>query len=66
MRQNQGVSLTQDYHIAAGHLSRTFPIMCVVSFLENCSLVDSYVDLRDHFIESVGESKLVGLKPYHI
>jgi len=31
--------------------------MCVVSFLENF-----YVDIRDRFIESVGESKLSELK----
>ncbi len=39
-----------------------FPIMCVMSFLEN-SPTDFYVDLRDRFIEAVGESKLSELKP---
>jgi hypothetical protein len=37
--------------------------MFVISFLESCSSVDSYVELRDRFIESVGESKLGKLKP---
>ena len=39
-----------------------FPIMCVMYFLEN-SPTDFYVDLRDRFIEAVGESKLSELKP---
>ena len=39
-----------------------FPIMCVMSFLEN-SPTDFYADLRDQFIEAVGESKLSELKP---
>lgn len=38
--------------------------MCVVSFLESCSSVDSYADLRDQFIELVGESKLGELNPH--
>ena len=37
--------------------------MCLVSFLESCSSVDSYVELRDLFIESVGESKLGEPRP---
>lgn len=40
-----------------------FPIMCVVYFLGSCSSVDSYVELRNRFIESIGESKLGELKP---
>jgi hypothetical protein len=63
MIQNNGVPLTQDDHIFARRLSRGFPIMCVVSFLKSCSSVDSYVELRDRFIESVGENKLGTLKP---
>ena len=54
--------MPQDDHIAARRLLRAFPIMCVVSFLENCGSVDSPLDLRDQFIESVGESKLAELK----
>ena len=34
-----------------------------MSFLENCSSMDFYADLRDKFIEAVGESKLGELKP---
>lgn len=34
-----------------------------MSFLESCSSVDFYVDLRDQFIEAVGKSKLGELKP---
>ena len=34
-----------------------------MSFLESCSSVDFYADLRDQFIEAVGESKLGELKP---
>ena len=37
--------------------------MCVMSFLESCSSADFYADLRDQFIEAVGESKLSELKP---
>jgi hypothetical protein len=33
-------------------------IMCMVSFLENCD-----VDVRNRFVESVGESKFSELKP---
>ena len=55
--------MTQDDEIAARRLSRAFPIMCVVSFLEGCSSVDFYADLRDQFIEAVGESKLGEIKP---
>ena len=37
--------------------------MCVMPFLESCSSADFYADLRDQFIEAVGESKLGELKP---
>ena len=40
-----------------------FPIMCMVSSLDSCSSVDSYMKLRNRFIESVGKSKLGELKP---
>ena len=61
--QDDGNPLTEGDHIAARRLSRSFPIMCVMSFLENCSSMDFYADLRDKFIEAVGESKLGELKP---
>jgi len=53
-----GTPLTEGDHIAARRLSRAFPIMCVMSFLESCSPVDFCADLRDQFIEAMGESKL--------
>ena len=40
-------------------LSRIFPILCVMSFLDS---VNFYGGLRDQFIEAVGESKLGELK----
>jgi hypothetical protein len=43
LRQNDGVPLTQNDHIAARRLLRAFSIMCVVYVLESCSSVDSYV-----------------------
>ena len=58
--QNKGIPLTEDNYISAIRLSRMFPIFCVMSFLDS---VDFYADLRDQFIEAVGESKLGGLKP---
>ena len=61
-RQKDGITLTPDDEIAARRLSRAFPIMCVVSFLEGCSSVDFYVALRNKFIDSVGQSKLSELK----
>ena len=56
--------LQPDDEIAVRRLSRAFPIMCVVSFLEGCSSVDFYVALRNKFIDSVGQSKLSELKPF--
>ena len=38
LRQDDGIPLTDDDNIAARRLSRVFPIMCVMSFLESCSL----------------------------
>jgi hypothetical protein len=61
--QDDGTPLTEGDHIAARRLSRSFFIICVMSFSENCSSVDFYADLRDKFIEAVGESKLDELKP---
>jgi hypothetical protein len=63
LRQDDGIPLTEDDYIAARRLSRMFPIMCVMSFFESCSSADFYVDLRDQFIEAVGESKLCELNP---
>ena len=63
LRQEDGIPLTEGDHIAAKRLSRAFPIMCVMSFLESCSSANFYADLRDQFIEAVGESKLGELKP---
>ena len=62
-RQKDRITLTPDDKIAARRLSRPFPIVCVVSFLENCSSVSFYVGLRNKFIDSVGQSKLGELKP---
>ena len=42
------------------HLSRALPILCVVSFLENC---DFYAGLRNQFVDFIRESKLSALKP---
>ena len=53
-----------DDKIAARRLSRAFPIMCVVSFLESFSSWNFYVCLRNKFIDSVGQSKLSELKPF--
>ena len=61
--QNKGIPLTEDNYISAIRLSRMFPIFCVMSFLDS---VDFYADLRDQFIEAVGESKLSEIKPYLI
>ena len=58
--QNKRTPLTEGDHISARRLSRAFPIVCVMSFLDS---VDFYADLRDQFIEAVGESKLGELKP---
>ena len=58
--QDSGTPMTEGDHISARRLSRAFPIVCVMSFLDS---VDFYADLRDQFIEAVGESKLGGLKP---
>ena len=60
LRQDDGISLTEGDHISARRLSRAFPIVCVMSFLDS---VDFYADLRDQFIEAVGESKLGEIKP---
>jgi hypothetical protein len=61
--QDKGIPLTEDNNISARRLSRMFPIFCVMSFLDS---VDFYADLRDQFIEAVGESKLSKIKPYLI
>ena len=61
--QDNGTPLTEGDHISARRLSRSFPILCVMSFLDS---VDFYADLRDQFIEAVGESKLSELKPHLI
>lgn len=61
--QDDGTLLTKDDHIFAKRLSQLFPIICVMSFLENRSSVDFYADLRDQLIEAVGESKLGEIKP---
>ena len=61
--QDKGTPLTEGDHISARRLSRAFPIVCVMSFLDS---VDFYADLRDQFIEAVGESKLGELKPHLI
>tara|TARA_B100000795_G_scaffold207539_1_gene161022 strand:+ start:2617 stop:3183 length:567 start_codon:yes stop_codon:yes gene_type:complete len=58
--QENGTPLTEGDHISARRLSRAFPIVCVMSFLDS---VDFNADLRDQFIEAVGESKLGELKP---
>ena len=58
--QDDGTPLTESDHISARRLSRSFPIVCIMSFLDSG---DFYVDLRDQFIEAVGESKLGELKP---
>lgn len=58
--QDNGTPLTEGDHISARRFSRAFPIVCVMSFLDSA---DFYADLRDQFIEAVGESKLGGLKP---
>ena len=62
LKQDNKITLTEYDHISARRLSRMFPIMCVMSFLEN-SPTDFYADLRDRFIEAVGKSKLSELKP---
>ena len=62
-KRNDGIPFTQDDEIAARRLSMAFPIMCVVLFLESCSLVIFYASLRNQIIDSVGESKLSALKP---
>jgi len=61
--QDEGTPLAEGDHISARRFSRLFPIMCIMSFLEDCSSVDFYADLRDQFIEAVGESKLGEIKP---
>ena len=58
LKQDEVITLTENDRIAARRLSRMFPIMCVMSFLESCSPADFYLELRNQFIESVGESKL--------
>ena len=50
--------MTQKHHITARRLSRPFPIICIVVFLENFD-----VNVRDRFVESVGESKVAELNP---
>ena len=62
-RENDGIPLTQEEQISARRFSRSFPIMCVVSFLDKWSSVDFYVSLRSQLIDSVGESKLSSFKP---
>ena len=54
LKQDDEIPLTEDDCIAARRLSRMFPIMCVMKFLENCGPTDSYVSLRDQFIRAVG------------
>jgi len=58
LKQDEVITLTENDRIAARRLSRMFPIMCVMSFLESCSSEDFYLELRNQFIESVGASKL--------
>ena len=62
LKQDDGIPLTEDDHVAARRLSSIFPIMCVMSLLDN-SPTDFYADLRHKLIEAVGESKLSELKP---
>ena len=57
--QDNGTPLTEGDQVSARRLSRAFPIVCVMSFLDS---VDFYTDLRDQFIEAVEESKLGELK----
>ena len=52
--QDNGTPLTEGDHISARRLSRALLIVCVMSFLESCSSVDFYADLRDQFIEALG------------
>ena len=49
--QDNGTPLTEGDYIYARRLSRAFPIVCVMSFLDS---VDFYADLRDQFIEALG------------
>jgi len=60
LKQENGTPLTEGDYISARRLSRVFPIVCVMSFLDSA---DFNADLRDQFIEAVGESKLGKLKP---
>ena len=62
-RENDGIPLTQEEQISARRFSRSFPIMCVVSFLDKLSSVDFYASLRSQLIDSVGASKLSSFKP---
>jgi len=59
--QDDGTPLTEGDHIYARRLSRAFPIVCVMSFLDS---VDVYAELRDQFMEAAGESKLGELKQH--
>ena len=61
--QDKGTPLTEIDHISARRLSRVFRIVCVMSFLDS---VDFYANLRNQFIEAVGESKLGEVKPFLI
>ena len=46
-----------------GDVSQGRFLLCVLYPLESCNSVDFDADLRDQFIDYVGESKLVNLKP---
>ena len=61
-RENGSVPLTLEDQIMAKRLSRSFRIMCIAYFLEDCSSVPFYANLHGQFLKAVGESELGALK----